>query len=77
MTKLIRAAVFVLVLSVCAQADGIMQNDKTSPPPPPPPATNAMIDTTEPEVDGIMGNDLAAAAQDVALSLLQNFLTLL
>ena len=76
MIKLIRAAVFVLALSIGAQADGIIQYDKTQPPPPPPPATKALQDAAEPAADGIMLSDLTAAAREVAQSLLENLLTL-
>ena len=76
MTKLIRAVVFVLALSVCAQA-GVMQADKTQPPPPPPPETSMTQDETESAADAMVHNDLAVAAQEIALSLLRNLLTLL
>ncbi len=73
MTKLIRGAVFVLVLCAGAQADGVMQTDKTQPPLP---ATDAMQDATEVTADGIMQTDLTVAARELARSLLENLLTL-
>lgn len=78
MTKTIRAMILVLALSVCAQA-GVMQFDKTQPPPPPPPATTSMTqDETETEAlaEGIIQNDLTAAASQAALATLQSLLTL-
>ena len=73
---MIRAAAFVIALSVCVQA-GTMQFDKTPPPPPPPPAeTSLMQDETETLVEGIMQYDLTAAASQAALATLQSLLTL-
>ncbi|MCA1616222.1 MAG: hypothetical protein LC800_19395 [Acidobacteria bacterium] len=74
MTKLIRAAVFVLALSVCTQA-GVMQADKAQPTPSP--TTTATQDETEPAADDTVQDDLIVAAREVALSLLRNLLTLL
>ncbi len=76
MMKLIRAAVFVLALSVGARAEGIIQYDKTQPPPPPPPATKTSPDAAEPAADGIMEYDLTVAAREVAQILLKNLLNL-
>lgn len=78
MAKLIRATMLVLALSAYSQA-GIIMYDKTQPPPPPPPATaSATQDGIEPEVlaEGIMQNDLTAAASQAALATLQSLLTL-
>jgi hypothetical protein len=77
MTKLMRAAVLVLAFSTYALADdGIMQNDKTPPPPPPPPGVTQNTEEPTPTLGGIMQNDLAGAATEVSLSLLQNLLAL-
>ena len=78
MTKVIRAAVLMLTFSVYALADdGIMQNDKNPPPPPPPPPIVAQPnEEPAPTTDGIMQNDLTTPATQVALSLLQNLLSL-
>lgn len=76
MTKAIRVVTLVLLLSVYVQA-GIMQTDKTEPPPPPPPAAmSAPQDETEMLAEGIMQNDLTAAASQAALATLQSLLTL-
>ena len=78
MAKMIRAAVFVVALSVCAQA-GTMQFDKTPPPPPPPPAETSMTHDetgTETLAEGTIQNDLTAAASQAALATLQSLLTL-
>lgn len=79
MTKAIRVATLVLAFSISAHA-GIMQTGKTEPPPPPPPATTSMTQgetETETLVEGIIQNDLtAAAASQAALATLQSLLTL-
>lgn len=75
MTKLLRASVLVLALSVCALADdGIMQGGKT-PPPPPPPTASATQSSDEPTAvtsDGIIQSGLAETAIQVSLSVLQS-----
>jgi hypothetical protein len=78
MTKLIRAALLVLVLFVCVQADdGIMQSGKTLPPPPPPTtATQSSEVPTEAADDGIIHTGVAETAMEVSLSLLQNLLAI-
>ncbi|MFL6231375.1 MAG: hypothetical protein ACJ741_21585 [Pyrinomonadaceae bacterium] len=76
MTKLVRAAVLVLAFSAYAFADdGIMQNDKNPPPPPPPSGVTQSSEEPVPTLEGIMRNDLTAAAE-VSLSLLQNLVAL-
>ena len=79
MTKAIRVATLVLALSISAHA-GIMQTGKTEPPPPPPPPaeTSMLQDETETQslAEGIMQNDLTAAASQAALATLQSLLTL-
>jgi hypothetical protein len=77
MKKLIRAALFILVLAVCTPADGIMQNDRTSPTPTPRPATTNTAQTvTGPEAEEMTQPDLVAAAREIALRLLETILTL-
>ena len=79
MTKIIRATILSLVLSVCAQA-GTMQFDKEQPPPPPPPATTSATQDevgTEAPAEGLMQEGLTAAASQAALATLQSLLTLL
>ena len=78
MAKIIRAMALTMALSAYAQA-GIIQYDKEQPPPPPPPATTSMTqDETENQAlaEGIMQNDLTAAASQAALATLQSLLTL-
>ncbi len=76
MTKIVRAVMLAMALSVHAQA-GIMQYDKEQPPPPPPPAaTSATQDETEALAEGIMQTGLTAAASQAALATLQSLLTL-
>jgi hypothetical protein len=81
MMNVVRAAILMLALAVCAQAgDGIIQNGSpaASPTPPPPPSSNMTQDEPETEVsaEGIIQNDLTAAASQAALDVLQSFLTL-
>jgi hypothetical protein len=81
MPKLIRATMLALVLSVYAQAgDGIMQGGYTNPPPPPPPPATPSATQGETETEalaeGIIQNDLTAAASQAALATLRSLLTL-
>lgn len=78
MTQLIRATTLALALSVCAQADGIMQTDKT-PPPPPKPSAIAMQPGGEPTeaADGIIQTGVTEAATALSLGLLQSVLAIL
>lgn len=78
MTKLIRAALLMLALLVCANADdGIMQTGKTPPPPPPPPVA-ATQTSGEPAkaTDGVIQTGAAETALDVSLGLLQSLLAI-
>ena len=78
MTKLLRASVLVLALSVFALADdGIIQGGKTPPPPTPPTTTTLLTEEPVEAADGIVqeGAGVTAAAE-VSLSLLQSLLTL-
>jgi hypothetical protein len=74
MTKLIRATTLALALSICAQADGIMQTDKT--PPPPKPSSVAIQPGDEPTeaADWIIKTDVTEAATALSLGLLQSLL---
>lgn len=80
MTKVIRAAILTLALSVGVLAgDGIIQNGSpaASPTPPPPPSSMTQDEAeAEASAEGIMQNDLTAAASQAALDVLQSFLTL-
>lgn len=80
MTKAIRAAIFMIALSVCAQAgDGIIQNGSPAASPTPTPAPTNMTQgepETEAAASRIIQNDLTAAASQAALDVLQSFLTL-
>lgn len=78
MTKVIRATVLVLTLSVCVKASsGVIQFGITAPPPPPPPTEMTMPQgETETLVEGIVQDDLTAAASQAALATLQSLLTL-
>ena len=75
MKELIRIVAFGLVVAAGARA-GIMQNDKAAPSPTPAPATSAAQIETEPTAEEVTQIDLVAAAQEIALSLLENLLTL-
>ena len=77
MTKLLRASVLVLALSVFALADdGIIQGGKTPPPPPPPTTTTQLTEESVEAADGIIREGAAETATEVSLSLLQSLLTL-
>lgn len=76
MAKIIRASLFVLLLSVCANADdGIMQTGKTSSTQPPASSTQTSEEPVE-AADGIMQTGVAEAVTEVSLDLLQSLLTL-
>lgn len=80
MRTTVRALMLVLAMSTCAYA-GDMGNGATQPPPPPQQQTQttsesvpAVNETTS--ADGDMGNGVAAAATEAALSLIQTLLAL-
>ncbi|HEX8162960.1 MAG TPA: hypothetical protein VF538_13905 [Pyrinomonadaceae bacterium] len=80
MTKLIRAATLMLSISVCAQADGIMQTDKASPAPSPVAAAQSGGEPTESDepteaADGTIQTGMTKTAVDISLVLLQSLLT--
>jgi hypothetical protein len=75
MTKLIRAALLVLVLFVCVQAgEGIIQTGIT--PPPPPPATRSSEEPTVEAEDEIMYPGVVLTATELSLGLLQSLLAI-
>jgi hypothetical protein len=77
MTQLIRATTLALILSVCAQADGIMQTDKTPPPPKPSSAATQPGDEPTEAADVIIQTGLTEEAATLSLGLLQSVLAIL
>ena len=75
MTKLIRAALLVMTLFVCAHAgDGIIQTGMT--PPPPPPATQPTEEPSVESEDGITYPGVVLTATEVSSGLLQSLLAI-
>lgn len=77
--KALTTSVLVLALTASASA-GVMQTGKTDPPPPPP-TTNGVMQTGATEEEAQTGEatstpEAADTVAEIALSLLQNILTL-
>jgi hypothetical protein len=76
MKKLIRAALLVLVLFVCAQAEGIIQTGVIPPPPPPSLTSTQSSDEPTEATDETTQTDVVETARDVSLGLLQSLLAI-